>query len=85
MIQADLTKEVFFNRGRQGLNSGTRKLVFLISVKANGARVEPILDVLGKGGGKAPAAGRLTSPNLVTGSGSCRKEEVEGVRTGGVS
>ena len=37
------------------------------------------------GEGKGPAAGRLTSPNLETGSGSCKKEEVEGVRTGGVS
>ena len=41
-----MTKEVFFNRGRQGLNSGTGKLVFLFSVKADGTRVEPILDVL---------------------------------------
>ena len=37
------------------------------------------------GEGKGPAAGRRTSPKLETGSGSCKKEEVDGVRTGGVS
>ena len=37
------------------------------------------------GGGRGPAVGRRTARNLETGSGSCKKEEVKGEGTGGVS